>query len=88
MVKWEIIYTKAAQKDSLKIAKCSLKEKTQKIIAALNCDPYHNPQPYEKWAGDLSKCYSRRINLQHRLVYQVLEEQRIIKVLGMWSHYE
>ncbi|OGT07270.1 MAG: toxin of toxin-antitoxin system [Gammaproteobacteria bacterium GWE2_37_16] len=87
-MKWEIVYTKAAQKDSLKIAKCHLKEKTQRIIEALRCDPYHNPPPYEKLTGDLSECYSRRINLQHRLVYQVLGELRIVKVLSMWSHYD
>ncbi len=85
---WQLIYTKAAQKDARKLASSGLKEKTIIILGALGENPFQNPPPYEKLVGDLAGAYSRRINIQHRLVYQVLEEQHVVKVLRMWSHYE
>ena len=85
---WQIIYTKAAQKDAPKLAAAGLKEKAMVLLAVLGNNPYQNPPPYEKLVGDLTGAYSRRINIQHRLVYQVLEAQQTVKVLRMWSHYE
>ena len=85
---WQIIYTKHAQKDAQKLASAGLKEKTKSLLAILSENPFQNPPAYEKLVGDLVGAYSRRINIQHRLVYQVLEKQRIVKVLRMWSHYE
>lgn len=85
---WALVYTKAAQKDALKIAACGLKEKAKTLLAVLAENPLQNPPPYEKLVGDLAGAYSRRINIQHRLVYQVLTEARTVKVLRMWSHYE
>lgn len=85
---WRIVYTKAAQKDAKKLAAAGLKDKTQALLAILAESPFQNPPPYEKLVGDLSGAYSRRINIQHRLVYQVLEDEGIVKVLRMWSHYE
>lgn len=88
MVTWQLIYTKAAQKDAQRIASSGLKEKTLTLLAILGENPFQNPPPYEKLVGDLAGAYSRRINIQHRLVYQVLEEQHVVKILRMWSHYE
>jgi len=85
---WELRYTKAAQKDARKLASANLKGKAKGLLDIISEDPYQNPPPYESLAGDLSGAYSRRINILHRLVYQVLEEERIVKVLRMWSHYE
>lgn len=85
---WELIYTKHAQQDALKLSAAGLKEKTQALLAVLRDNPFQNPPPYEKLVGDLSGAYSRRINIQHRLVYQVLKDQNVVKVLRMWSHYE
>jgi toxin YoeB len=85
---WEIVYSKQAIKDSKKIAKCGLKEKTKKIIAIVSMDPFQIPPPYEKLVGDFTGAYSRRINIQHRLVYQVFEQQKIVRILRMWTHYE
>lgn len=85
---WKLVYTKQAQKDALKIAYSGLKEKAKRLLNVIEKDPYETPPPYEKLVGDLAGAYSRRINLQHRLVYQVYEKQRIIKVLRMWTHYE
>lgn len=85
---WQLVYTKHAQKDAQKLASAGLKEKAQALLAVISSNPFQNPPPYEKLIGDLAGAYSRRINIQHRLVYQVLDEQRIIKVLRMWSHYE
>lgn len=85
---WQLYYTKQAQKDARKLASAGLKSKAQELLAVIAADPYQNPPPYEKLVGDLSGAYSRRINIQHRLVYQVLEKEKSIKVLRMWSHYE
>ena len=87
-MKWELRYTKLAQKDAKKLEKSQLKPKAQKLLAILENDPFQTPPPFEKLTGDLSGAYSRRINIQHRLVYQVLENERIVKVLRMWTHYE
>lgn len=85
---WKLVYTKQAQKDAKKLASSGLKPKAQELLALLAEDPYRKPPPFEKLIGDLSGAYSRRINIQHRLVYQVLEEERVVKVLRLWSHYE
>lgn len=85
---WQLIYTKTAQKDAQKLATAGLKEKALILLGILGENPFQNPPPYEKLVGDLAGAYSRRINIQHRLVYQVLEEQHVVKVLRMWSHYE
>ena len=85
---WQLIYTKDAQKDAEKLAPAGLKEKAKSLLAVLSENPFQNPPAYEKLIGDLAGAYSRRINIQHRLVYQVLEEQHVVKVLRMWSHYE
>jgi len=87
-VSWEVVYAKHALKDAQKLAASGLKPKAQELLAMINEDPFQNPPPYEKLVGDLSGAYSRRINIQHRLVYEVLQEQRVVKVLRMWSHYE
>jgi len=87
-VNWEIVYTKQAQKDAKKLASSGLKNKAKKLLDIIQKDPYQNPPPYEKLVGDLSGAYSRRINIQHRLVYQIYEEERTIKVIRLWTHYE
>jgi Txe/YoeB family toxin of toxin-antitoxin system len=87
-VNWRLVYTKQAQKDARKLASSGLKPKAQELLAILADDPFQKPPPFEKLVGDLAGAYSRRINIQHRLVYQVLEEDRIVKVLRLWSHYE
>ena len=83
---WAVVFTKQAQKDAQKLA--ALKAKAQELLAVIKDNPFQNPPPYEKLVGDLSGAYSRRINIQHRLVYEVLPEQQVVKVLRMWSHYE
>ncbi|AFY68060.1 Txe/YoeB family addiction module toxin [Geitlerinema sp. PCC 7407] len=85
---WKLVYTKQAQRDAKKLASSSLKEKTQSLLKILEINPFQNPPPYEKLIGDLNGAYSRRINLQHRLVYEVLEAEEIVKILRMWTHYE
>ncbi len=87
-MKWKILYTKYAQKDAKKIASSSLKKKAQQIINILEANPYKTPSPYEKLVGNLSGAYSRRINIQHRMVYQVYEAEKTIKIMRMWTHYE
>lgn len=88
MVKWKIVYTKQAQKDAKKIANSGLKSKVINLLKLLETNPFQTPPPYEKLIGDLIGAYSRRINIQHRLVYQIFEEEKIIKIIRMWSHYE
>nr|WP_246589696.1 Txe/YoeB family addiction module toxin [Marinobacterium ramblicola] len=88
MVTWKLVYSKQAQKDAKKLASSGLKSKAQELLAIIAEDPYRKPPPFEKLVGDLSGAYSRRINIQHRLVYQVLDEEQVIKVLRLWSHYE
>ena len=85
---WEIVYTKQAQKDAKKLASSGLKSKAIELIEIITENPYQNPPSYEKLIGDLAGAYSRRINIQHRLVYQVIEEEQTIKVLRLWTHYE
>jgi toxin YoeB len=88
MVKWRIVYTRQAQKDAKKIAAASLRQKAEKLLEILSKNSFQTPPPYEKLIGDLSGAYSRRINIQHRLAYQVLEEMKTVKVIRMWTHYE
>lgn len=85
---WKLYYTKQAQKDARKLASAGLKEKAQGLLKILADNPFQNPPPYEKLVGDLSGAYSRRINIQHRLVYQVLEKEQAIKVIRLWTHYD
>lgn len=85
---WRVVYSKNAQKDAKKLARSGLKNKALRLLALLEKDPFQNPPPFEKLVGDLEGALSRRINIQHRLVYQVLEEDRVVKVLRMWTHYE
>lgn len=85
---WKLVYTRQAQKDAKKLAASGLKPKAQKLLSLIAEDPYRKPPPFEKLIGDLAGAYSRRINIQHRLVYQVLEDERVVKVLRLWSHYE
>ena len=85
---WRVVFTKQAQKDAKKLSAAGLKAKAEELLAILHNNPYQNPPPYEKLVGDLAGAYSRRINIQHRLVYQLLEAEQIVKVLRMWSHYE
>lgn len=85
---WQVVFAKHAQKDAQKLAASGLKAKAQELLAVIQENPFQNPPPYEKLVGDLSGAFSRRINIQHRLVYEVLQDQKTIKVLRMWSHYE
>ena len=85
---WAIVFTKHVQKDAPKLASAGLKAKAQELLAVLKDNLFQNPPPYEKLVGDLSGAYSRRINIQHRLVYEVLPDEHTVKVLRMWSHYE
>lgn len=85
---WQLVYTKHAQKDAQKLASSGLKAKAQELLKVLADNPFQNPPPYEKLVGDLTSAYSRRINIQHRLVYQALEQEKIVKVLRLWTHYE
>ena len=88
LVSWKIVYTKQAQKDAKKLSQSGLKSKAKKLIEIITGNPFQNPPPYEKLIGDLSGAYSRRINIHHRLVYQVHEDEKIVKVIRMWTHYE
>ena len=85
---WTIVYTKQAQKDAKKLASSNLKPQSQRLLDIIAKNPFQNPPPYEKLIGDLAGAYSRRINIQHRLVYQVYDAEHTVKVLRMWSHYE
>ncbi|OFV99134.1 MAG: toxin of toxin-antitoxin system [Acidobacteria bacterium RIFCSPLOWO2_02_FULL_61_28] len=88
MREWRLVYTKQAQKDAQRVASSGLRPQAEAILEILAANPFQTPPPYEKLVGDLRGAYSRRINIQHRLVYQVLKEPRIVKVLRMWTHYE
>ncbi len=88
MVKWEIVFAKDALKDAKKLSAGGLREKAQALLDVLAQDPSQNPPPYEKLVGDLAGAYSRRINIQHRLVYEVFKKEHIVRVLRMWTHYE
>ena len=85
---WRVVYTRHALKDAKKISQSNLKKKTLELLTLLEQDPFQNPPQFEKLVGDLEGAYSRRINIQHRLVYQVFHEEKIVKVLRMWTHYE
>ena len=87
-MKWSLVYTKQAQKDVKKLAASGLKKRAMELLEVIEVNPYQNPPPYEKLVGDLASAYSRRINIQHRIVYQVLEEEYIVKVIRLWTHYE
>ena len=85
---WRVVFAAQAQKDAKKLSAAGLKAKAEELLEILRQNPYENPPPYEKLVGDLVGAYSRRINIQHRLVYQILEAEQTVKVLRMWSHYE
>jgi len=85
---WRLAFTKQARKDAKKLSAVDLRSKAEELLEILKDDPFRNPPRYEKLVGDLAGAYSRRINIQHRLVYQVLEEERVVKILRMWTHYE
>ena len=85
---WRLVYTKQAQKDGKKLAASGLKPKAQERLLLIAEDPFCRPPPFERLIGDLAGAYSRRINIQHRLVYQVYEDEQVVKVLRLWSHYE
>jgi toxin YoeB len=87
-VKWKLYYTKQAQKDARKLSSSGLKAKAQQLLDILEINPWQSPPPFESLVGDLSGAYSRRINIQHRLVYQILERERSVKILRLWTHYE
>ena len=88
MVEYKILYSKLALKDAKKLSSTNLSSKAQKLIEILKKDPYQNPSPYEKLVGNLKGAYSRRINIQHRIVYQVRESDKVVRILRMWSHYD
>ncbi len=88
VVKWQVVFTKQAQKDAKRLTSAGLRQKAEQLLDVIRQNPYQNPPPYEKLVGDLSGAFSRRINIQHRLVYQVIEDERIIKVIRMWTHYD
>ena len=85
---YQLVFTKQAQKDAKKLASSGLRSKAESLLAILQIDPFQTPPPYEKLIGDLAGAYSRRINIQHRLVYQVYESERVVKVIRLWTHYE
>ncbi len=85
---WQVVFAKQALKDAKKLAASGLKSKAQELLAVLNADPFQNPPPFEKLVGDLAGTYSRRINIQHRMVYEVFLEEKTVRVLRMWTHYE
>ena len=85
---WPVVYAKQAVKDSRRVMEAGLQDKGKRLISVLEIDPFQNPPPYEKLVGDLTGAYSRRINIQHRLVYQVFTDEKIVRVLRMWTHYE
>lgn len=88
MVTWALVYSKYAQKDAKKLSAAGLREKAEVLLKILENEPFQNPPPYEKLVGDLKGTYSRRINIQHRLVYEVLPAQKTVRIIRMWTHYE
>ncbi len=88
MVKWQVVYAKQALKDAKKLTSAGLKEKAQELLEVVKGNPFQNPPAFEKLVGDLEGAYSRRINIQHRLVYEVFRKERTVRVLRMWTHYE
>jgi toxin YoeB len=87
-VSWQLVFTKQSQKDAKKLSSAGLRPKAEALLDVLRKNPFQNPPPYEKLVGDLAGAYSRRINIQHRLVYQVLREIKTVKVIRLWTHYE
>jgi len=87
-VNWKLVFTKQAQKDAKKITHAGLKSKVQKLLEIISENPFQSPPPYEKLIGDLAGAYSRRINIQHRLVYQIFQKEKIVKIIRLWTHYE
>ena len=87
-MKWRVVFTKQARKDAKKISAAGLRPKAEDLLEILRNNPYQKPPSFEKLLGDLSGAYSRRINIQHRLVYQILDEEKVVKILRMWTHYE
>ena len=85
---WRVVFTKQAKKDAKKLAAAGLRTKAEKLLDILRENPYQTPPPFEKLIGDLSGAYSRRINIQHRLVYQIIDDEKTVKVIRMWTHYE
>ena len=85
---WELYFTAQARKDARKLARSGLKDQAQELLDIIQDNPYQNPPPHEKLVGDLAGAYSRRINIQHRLVYQILKDQKVVKVIRLWTHYE
>ncbi|MBU3637277.1 Txe/YoeB family addiction module toxin [Polynucleobacter sp. es-MAR-4] len=85
---WDLAYSKYALKDAKKISAAGLRDKAQALLDILEIDPLQNPPPYEKLVGDLAEAYSRRINIQHRLVYEIFKKEKTVRILRMWSHYE
>jgi Txe/YoeB family toxin of toxin-antitoxin system len=88
VVNWEIVYAKQAVKDAKKLAASGLKQRAQELLAILAVNPFQNPPPFEKLVGDLAGAYSRRINIQHRMVYEVFTKEQTVRILRMWTHYE
>jgi Txe/YoeB family toxin of toxin-antitoxin system len=85
---WRVVFSKQAQKDAKKLSAAGLRSKAEKLIDILRENPYQTPPPFEKLLGDLSGAHSRRINIQHRLIYQILDDEKVVKVIRMWTHYE
>ena len=85
---WKLVYTRQAEKDAKKLAGAGLRSKAEALLKVLEANPFQNPPPFEKLVGDLAGAYSRRINIQHRLVYQVIKEGKVVKVLRLWTHYQ
>ena len=88
VVKWQLVYTKQAKRDAKKLSAAGLRPKAESLLKILGENPFQNPPAYEKLIGDLAGAYSRRINIQHRLVYEVFEDKKVVKVIRMWTHYE
>ena len=87
-MKWRVVFTRQAQKDAKKLAATGLRSRTERLLNILRENPYQTPPPFEKLVGDLAGAYSRRINIQHRLVYEILDKDKVVKVIRMWIHYE
>jgi toxin YoeB len=87
-VKWRVVFTKQAQKDAKKLAAAGIRSRAERLLDILRENPYQTPPPFEKLVGDLAGAYSRRINIQHRLVYEILSKEKVVKVIRMWTHYE
>jgi Txe/YoeB family toxin of toxin-antitoxin system len=88
VVSWQIVFTRQAQKDAKKLSAAGLRQKAEELLEILKTNPFKTPPPFEKLVGDLSGAYSRRINIQHRLVYQILKEIKTVKIIRMWTHYD